>query len=122
MKYALFYSLQIPAEFGVTAEQVYAEALEQIQKPHPPLWLGAGPPSSRRRVTDPDDPYFESETFRQDRHIYGERRIVALGEIEGEVFVVVYTWRGTYRRIISARRANRRERDAYRQTYSQRNS
>jgi uncharacterized DUF497 family protein len=72
---------------------------------------------------------FAARIFDQDvlehedtRHHYGERRIVALREIEGEVFVVVYTWRGTYRRIISARRANRRERDAYCQTYSQRDS
>jgi alkanesulfonate monooxygenase SsuD/methylene tetrahydromethanopterin reductase-like flavin-dependent oxidoreductase (luciferase family) len=30
MKYAVFYSLQAPAEFGVTPQQVYAEALDQI--------------------------------------------------------------------------------------------
>ena len=30
MKYAAFYSLQAPAEFGVTSQQVYAEALDQI--------------------------------------------------------------------------------------------
>jgi alkanesulfonate monooxygenase SsuD/methylene tetrahydromethanopterin reductase-like flavin-dependent oxidoreductase (luciferase family) len=30
VKYAIFYSLQAPAEFGVTPQQVYAEALEQI--------------------------------------------------------------------------------------------
>jgi uncharacterized DUF497 family protein len=61
----------------------------------------------------------EQEDTRQD---YGEQRIIALGEIEGEVFVVVYTWRGPCRRIISARRASRRERNAYRQTFGQRNS
>ncbi|MBI3798248.1 MAG: LLM class flavin-dependent oxidoreductase [Deltaproteobacteria bacterium] len=32
MKYAVFYSLQAPAEFGVTPQQVYAEALEQIAR------------------------------------------------------------------------------------------
>ncbi|MGE0825085.1 MAG: LLM class flavin-dependent oxidoreductase [Candidatus Binatia bacterium] len=32
MKYAVFYSFQAPAEFGVTPQQVYAEALEQIQR------------------------------------------------------------------------------------------
>jgi uncharacterized DUF497 family protein len=61
----------------------------------------------------------EQEETRQD---YGEQRIIALGEIEGEVFVIVYTWRGPYRRIISARRASRRERNAYRQAFGQRNS
>jgi len=61
----------------------------------------------------------EQEDTRQD---YGEQRIIALGEIEEEVFVLVYTWRGPYRRIISARRASRRERNAYRQAFGQRNS
>jgi uncharacterized protein len=57
----------------------------------------------------------EREDRRRD---YGEGRTVSVGEIEGEVFVVVYTWRGTRRRIISARRASRRERDAYRKAFS----
>ena len=61
----------------------------------------------------------EHEDARQD---YGEQRIIALGEIEGEVFVVVYTWREPCRRIISARRASRREHNAYRQAFGQRNS
>jgi uncharacterized DUF497 family protein len=55
------------------------------------------------------------------RRHYGERRIVAIGEIEGEILFVVYTWRGTSRRIISARLASRRERDAYRQTFGKPN-
>lgn len=32
MKYAVFYSLQAPVEFGVTPQQVYAEALDQIAR------------------------------------------------------------------------------------------
>jgi len=32
MKYAVFYSLQAPAEFDVTPQQVYAEALDQITR------------------------------------------------------------------------------------------
>ena len=67
------------------------------------------------RVFDQD--VLEHEDTRRD---YGEPRLVALGDIDGEVFVVVYTWRGTSRRLISARRANRRERHAYRQAVSQR--
>jgi uncharacterized protein len=48
-----------------------------------------------------------------DRSNYGETRIRCLGEIEGRVYVVVYTWRGVNRRIISARKANARERRIY---------
>jgi uncharacterized DUF497 family protein len=63
-----------------------------------------------------DGVVFEATDSRKD---YGERRIVALGAIGATVFVVVYTWRpsprGPLRRIISARLADRRERNAYRQ-------
>ena len=48
-----------------------------------------------------------------DRFNYGESRIRCLGEIEGRVYVVVHTWRGVDRRIISARKANARERRTY---------
>ncbi|HUY29114.1 MAG TPA: BrnT family toxin [Candidatus Binataceae bacterium] len=48
------------------------------------------------------------------RRNYGESRIVATGEFAGDIFVIVDTWRAGRRRIISARRAKRRERDAYR--------
>lgn len=51
----------------------------------------------------------------------GERRLVAIGEVEGETLFVVYTWRGAHHRIISARRASRRERDAYRQAFGKAN-
>ena len=44
------------------------------------------------------------------RHLYGEARIRALGASAGEVLHVVYTRRGTVVRIISARRANKKER------------
>jgi uncharacterized DUF497 family protein len=47
------------------------------------------------------------------RRDYGETRIVAYGEAEGYVLAVVYTWRDQARRIISARRADRRERRIY---------
>jgi uncharacterized DUF497 family protein len=57
----------------------------------------------------------EQEDTRQN---YGERRIIALGEVEGKIFVVVYTWRGAVRRIISARLAKRKERYVYRQAFS----
>jgi uncharacterized DUF497 family protein len=44
-----------------------------------------------------------------DRHDYGERRILAFGTVDGRVMAVLFTWRGPNRRIISARKANRRE-------------
>ena len=44
---------------------------------------------------------------------YGEDRIAAVGIVDGLELFVVYTWRGPNRRIISARRANRNETEAY---------
>lgn len=56
----------------------------------------------------------EVQTAVDDRRQYGEERIIAIGEVDGMVLVVVYTDRGGVRRIISARPANRKERDAWR--------
>jgi uncharacterized protein len=39
----------------------------------------------------------------------GEQRFIAIGLIEARVFACVYTWRGDNRRIISLRKATRRE-------------
>jgi hypothetical protein len=47
------------------------------------------------------------------RRDYGEMRIRCLGEIEGRVYVVVYTGRGSTRRLISVRKANAREQRTY---------
>ena len=47
------------------------------------------------------------------RFNYGETRINCLGEVEGRAYVISYTWRGANRRIISARKANARERKTY---------
>ena len=44
---------------------------------------------------------------------HGEKRYLAYGRLEGRVVAVVYTWRDTSRRIISARRARAYEREAY---------
>ena len=41
------------------------------------------------------------------RFDYGEERFRLLGSVEGRVFVVIYTVRGRFLRIISARKANR---------------
>ena len=53
-----------------------------------------------------------------DRRDYGEQRIVALGDAQGILLTVVYTDRAgadgeINRRIISARKSSRREREAY---------
>ena len=49
---------------------------------------------------------------------YGEERFRALGLIDGKVFMVVFTNRPRAIRIISARRANRREVKLYEKNYS----
>ncbi len=48
------------------------------------------------------------------RKNYGEVRIQALGRIDGLYFVVVFTWRGESRRIISARQAHMDEVEKWR--------
>jgi uncharacterized DUF497 family protein len=48
------------------------------------------------------------------RRNYGEERIATVGVANGLDLFVVYTVRKGNRRIISARRANRHEREAYR--------
>ncbi len=58
---------------------------------------------------------FEGSTLEldDDRADYGERRVQAIGEVEGNVLLVVYTWRDETRRIISAPLANRKEREIH---------
>jgi uncharacterized DUF497 family protein len=63
---------------------------------------------------------FESSTLEREdsRRDYGERRVIALGVARGIVLTVVYTDRADKggeidRRIISARKSDRREREAY---------
>jgi uncharacterized DUF497 family protein len=51
------------------------------------------------------------------RRDYGETRIIAIGVVEGRELVLVYTMCGQICRIISARRARRDERRAYRQVF-----
>ncbi len=47
------------------------------------------------------------------RRAYGEIRIRAIGQVGENVLVVIYTDRNKIRRIISARKANRRERQLW---------
>jgi uncharacterized DUF497 family protein len=44
-----------------------------------------------------------------DRREYGEVRFQAFGVVDNRILTVIFTWRGETRRIISARRANLRE-------------
>lgn len=48
-------------------------------------------------------------TMTDDRFDYGEVRQVAFGEVSGRLFVCVYTDRQAERRVISLRKANKRE-------------
>ena len=62
---------------------------------------------------------FEGLILRQpdDRFEYGEERWLAVGRIGHQVFTVCYTMRGRVYRIISLRRASRKERLTYAQAY-----
>lgn len=48
-----------------------------------------------------------------DRHDYGEERLIASGLIEGRLFVCVFVMREDVARIISFRKGNARERAAF---------
>lgn len=67
---------------------------------------------------------FEGPTVEvEDRRFdYGERRMVAIGVADGLHLTIVYTDRDSgsnvVRRIISARRSNRRERQIYQQAFA----
>jgi uncharacterized DUF497 family protein len=50
---------------------------------------------------------------RDQRRDYGEERFVALGNLDGRLHVLVFTQRSLDIRVISLRRANRREQAAY---------
>jgi uncharacterized DUF497 family protein len=55
--------------------------------------------------------------FVDERYGYGETRVAAIGAIGEADLLVIYTMRGDVCRIISARRARRNERRAYRQIF-----
>ena len=52
------------------------------------------------------------------RRDYGERRWLTLGKIDGRLFAVASAPRGTAVRLISARKANEREKRKYDETLS----
>ena len=49
------------------------------------------------------------------RRDYRERRFQAFGFVDGMLLMAAFTWRGRQCRLISARRASRDERQAYRE-------
>jgi uncharacterized DUF497 family protein len=60
-----------------------------------------------------DDPQHIVDDVTRPEH--GEKRAMAIGRVGAFVFAVIYTERHQRRRIISARRARRNERERYRQ-------
>lgn len=44
---------------------------------------------------------------------YGEDRMIAYAKLDGQILVIIYTMRGDITRIISARRAEKHERNYY---------
>jgi uncharacterized protein len=58
--------------------------------------------------------------FIDNRVDYGETRTILFGQIEQRVICVVYTQRGSVCRIISARKANKREQRKYYESISRR--
>lgn len=47
---------------------------------------------------------------------YGETRMKAIGKVQGQIITVIYTDRGDVRRIISARKVRKNEREQYYQS------
>ena len=52
-------------------------------------------------------------TFEDDRFDYGEARLITLGLLAGRLVVIAHAPRGEASRIISMRKANRREQEIY---------
>ena len=79
------------------------------------------PVKSRRNVERRGLPFADAlellggpHVMRRDvRRDYGEQRYIAYGLVRGRMHVCAYTLRGDAYRIISLRKANRREIDAY---------
>jgi uncharacterized DUF497 family protein len=56
---------------------------------------------------------FDQPVFEKVQRRHGEERVLAVGLMEGVEIVLIYVRRGERRRIISARRAHRDERQDY---------
>ncbi len=57
-----------------------------------------------------NSPFIEAEDTRED---YGEIRYRAIGSVDGETYLVGYTWRGENRRIITAWRLGEDGKERY---------
>jgi uncharacterized DUF497 family protein len=69
----------------------------------------------RKHGIDFDDAieiFYGTSLLRRSKH-NTEERWLAIGETEGRVVTVVFTWRGDALRVISARRARKNEKRAY---------
>lgn len=69
-----------------------------------------------REVDFADSPQvFAGKVFSRldERKDYGEERIITVGKLGERAVVIVWTWRGSKRRIISMRYANDREKRRY---------
>ena len=51
--------------------------------------------------------------FASNQNQHNEQRVLAIGLIQGYCITVIYTWRGTAKRLISARKARKDERENY---------
>jgi uncharacterized DUF497 family protein len=58
-------------------------------------------------------------TFEDSRFDYGEERLITLGLLGGRVLVIAHAPRGPATRIISMRKANRREQEIYHKRLSE---
>ncbi|ACK67068.1 protein of unknown function DUF497 [Rippkaea orientalis PCC 8801] len=58
---------------------------------------------------------FENYTvdFEDNRYNYDEERFISIGETNGQILTVVYTYRGDVIRLISARKATKYEQTLY---------
>lgn len=58
---------------------------------------------------------FENDVLEKEdtRRNYGEKRMIALGMADGEVYIVVYTKRDEVYRLITAWKGGQRDREAY---------
>lgn len=62
-----------------------------------------------------ENPVIESVDVRND---YNEERWQALGHVDDDYFMVIYTWRGSSRRIISAWKVNENGKKRYKKILS----
>jgi len=58
---------------------------------------------------------FKNPIYRiiDDRNDYGEIRMIGIGQFDGRTFITVFTYRNNKIRIISLRKANKKEKSLY---------